>query len=531
MTHRATPTHIPYRNFLKPARLKLRLMVVLPLWTLVAATGLVTSSGGAQTVKAQNDIQHGQGASLPQSVKSWPDSAKRWALLIGIDEYKDNQINPLEGAANDARALAGALMRYAGFPSEQVILLASDQPLERQPTRSAILKYLSNLRGLVPKDGLLLVAFAGHGMERGGKAYLLPADALASDDPALLEDTAISVERMKELIRAAEVSQVVMFLDACRNDPWSGRASSDNPLTSTYARGFNFLERNREVTAFATIYATSVGQRAYEYSEKKQGYFTWALAEALSGGCANANGEVTLARLVSYLQEKVPRSVRRDLGVGKQQLPFAVIEGYRANELVIAVSAPDKLARPSVKTEPERPKPGDSNTGISSPQSSNLRAGNRPAEKVLLLIAETSEGKTIEEGVVARGLSRKMAESNLSVTLSADLVGLDLARFRRALQRLQAGDRKAGNSIPFSIAVSGTISTSPREPYQELHVAEANGILKAIDVKSGRVVATENISQLRGFGNTRDQAADNALKNAAEQAAESLIKQILAGAR
>src|SRR5262245_33401042 len=244
MTRHATFTYISYRDVPKPVWFKLRLILVLPLWTLVVAARLVVSPGGAQTVKAQNDVRRGQGARLSQSVKKWPDSAKRWALLIGIDEYEDKQITPLNGAANDAHMLAGALMRYAGFPSEQVILLASDQPLERQPTRSAILKYFSNLRGLVPKDGLLLIAFAGHGMERGGKAYLLPADGLARDDPRLLEDTAIIVDRMKDLIRAAEVSQVVMFLDACRNDPMSGRANSDNPLTSAYARSFDFLERN-----------------------------------------------------------------------------------------------------------------------------------------------------------------------------------------------------------------------------------------------------------------------------------------------
>lgn len=38
---------------------------------------------------------------------------------------------------------------------------------------------------------------------------------------------------------------------------------------------------------FATLYATEIGYRAYEYKEKKQGYFTWVLVEALRGGTAN----------------------------------------------------------------------------------------------------------------------------------------------------------------------------------------------------------------------------------------------------
>src|SRR5581483_10149208 len=49
------------------------------------------------------------------------------------------------------------------------------------------------------------------------------------------------------------------------------------PLSNAYVNAFNFDVRNREVQAFATIYATGIGQRAYEYTEKKQGYFSWAV--------------------------------------------------------------------------------------------------------------------------------------------------------------------------------------------------------------------------------------------------------------
>jgi hypothetical protein len=135
-----------------------------------------------------------------------------------------------------------------------------------------------------------------------------------------------------------------LFLDACRNDPASGRSDSVNPLTNAYTRGFNFDVRNSEVTAFVTFYATDVGNRAYEYKEKRQGYFTWALVEGLQGAAANERGEVTLLRLIRHVQEAVPKRVLLDLGRGVTQKPFAQIEGYRADELVIAVAerrAPD----------------------------------------------------------------------------------------------------------------------------------------------------------------------------------------------
>jgi hypothetical protein len=276
-------------------------------------------------------------------VKEWPGKAKRWALVIGVDQYRDGNISALRGAANDAATLARALTQYAGFPADQVILLATDQPEERQPTRINILSYLSNIAAAVPKDGLLLVSFAGHGLERGGQAYLIPSDARLTDDISLLEESAVSVQRMHDRIRLTGVSQVVVLLDACRNDP-GGRADAPNNLTTAYTKGFDFDVRNREVQAFATIYATAVGQRAFEYVEKKQGYFSWAVVEGLKGAAANERGEVTLAALVKYVQDTVPKRVAIDLGAGKQQRPFANIDGYMAADLVVAVGPPPGVA-------------------------------------------------------------------------------------------------------------------------------------------------------------------------------------------
>jgi uncharacterized caspase-like protein len=278
-----------------------------------------------------------------ERVSALPGSEKRWALIIGINGYEDPQISGLEAASNDAKELAEVLISHGGFRRDQVIVLASDGPTRNRPSRGNILRRLSNLQGTVPADGLLVVAFAGHGIERGGRAYLLPSDTQMSENVALLEETAINVDVVKNWIRHTGVGQVLMIVDACRNDPIAGRGDEENRLTEAYTRGFRFDVRNQEVKAFATLYATDIGYRAYEDREKKQGYFTGALVEGLKGGAANENGEVTLGRLVRYLEETVPKQISRDLGKDKKQRPFAVIEGYKADELVIAL-APLKVA-------------------------------------------------------------------------------------------------------------------------------------------------------------------------------------------
>ena len=94
-----------------------------------------------------------------QSIDRLPSTSKRWALIVGVDQYDDVHIGRLAGAANDARNLADALVAFAGFPRDQIIVLATGEPPERQPTRINILRRLSNLKGLLPRDGLFLFSF------------------------------------------------------------------------------------------------------------------------------------------------------------------------------------------------------------------------------------------------------------------------------------------------------------------------------------------------------------------------------------
>ena len=371
-------------------------MACLSILVFAFSSGVRAQTSSKRKAERSPESQRGLAVQPNRIVKALPGKSKRFALIIGVDSYSDGQITALGGAANDARLLASALVRYAGFPEDQVMLLASDQPVERQPTRSNVLQKLSNLVGIVPSDGLLLLAFSGHGIERGGQVFLLPSDARLGGSIALLEDTAIKVTRVKDMIREVSVNQVILILDACRNDPAAGRSSTPNPMTEGFARGFSFDVRNQEVSAFVTLYATAVGDRAYEYTEKGQGYFTWALIDGLTGSAANASGEVTLSALIKHIQETVPKRVRLDLG--KSQRPFAIVEGYKADELVIGYAAPVVSRseppkptidppRPAISEEPKPALPVDVNAKDASGRTPLMRAslgGDSVAVKALL---------------------------------------------------------------------------------------------------------------------------------------------------
>jgi tetratricopeptide (TPR) repeat protein len=160
----------------------------------------------------------------------------------------------------------------------------------------------------------------------------------------LLKQTAISVPWIEKRIVSAGVGQVMVVVDACRNDPTGGRSGGDNQLTPSFVRGFDFAEANNGIRAFATLFATTVGQRAYESSSKRQGVFMYTLVEGLSGAAANERGEVTLLRLKQYLERRVPELVLTEVGPGREQRPWANIAGYRSEDLVVAFVARPKKA-------------------------------------------------------------------------------------------------------------------------------------------------------------------------------------------
>ncbi len=269
-----------------------------------------------------------------EKISKWPPREKRFAIIIGVDEYTDSKITPLIAPSEDAHMLYDALIEYADFPRENITLLTNDRSSLNQPTRPIILEYLSNLRKLLPPDGLLLVAFSGHGIEVEGQAFLLGADARLNDDLKVLRDTAIGWTDMMEYIADSGVGQVVMLLDACRNDPRSGKsAPRPNRITQLYSRGVGLKTYKSKITGYAKLLATSMGEQAWEDAEKRQGFFMGAIVDGLKGAAANEDGKVTLASLIKYTKNEVTQRARRR---GLTQAPSEEILNYDTDQIVIA---------------------------------------------------------------------------------------------------------------------------------------------------------------------------------------------------
>src|SRR6266446_7980830 len=147
---------------------------------------------------------------IQEDVRKLPSSTERYAVVVGVGSYEDQDITPLYGADNDAKALADCLEKYGGFPKNNIVVLTSDQPNARKPTHKNIIDALSESANQVSATGLLVFAFSGHGTQKGDKNLLLPYDT-----GLRYLSNALEVGDVTQRLKEASVKQVLILLDAC----------------------------------------------------------------------------------------------------------------------------------------------------------------------------------------------------------------------------------------------------------------------------------------------------------------------------
>jgi tetratricopeptide (TPR) repeat protein len=268
----------------------------------------------------------------------------RWALIVGVDEYESKKIDRLGGAVADARAVRDTLVKYADFPEQQAILLTSDGALK--PTTRAMLTKLEDIRQAIKPDDLLLFFFAGHGVEVDGQRYLLAYDTDISG-PGALKATSLAAGTLMHELDTIRANHRVIMVDACRNDPTKGLRP--NLADEAFEAAFT-LQPAKEGGVRATFLSTSKGQSAYEWTERRRGFFSYYIEKGIAGEAAN-RGKVTLTSLIDYLNESVPQAVRQYRN--REQTPYTKFEGppfvlVRPEKLPARAAALDK--RPEMAT-------------------------------------------------------------------------------------------------------------------------------------------------------------------------------------
>jgi len=243
------------------------------------------------------------------------DNGRNWAIAIGVNQY--DRLPSLKYAERDAQEMA-AFWRSIDFESVQLFDSQQGDRL-RQPTRANVIELLGQIaanRSLTAGDNFWFF-FSGHGMlDAEGRDYLMPMEA----SPRSVAETGIRVSYVVEQLRQCGADNVVLLLDACRDE---GRSTGAKGVAGV---GEDTANQGR-IKGVVSIASCSRYESSYELEALQHGAFTHALLEAFR----SQRGYATVASLDRYLVDRVPQLV----GPNRRQTPHTVVEPIRKSHLIL----------------------------------------------------------------------------------------------------------------------------------------------------------------------------------------------------
>ena len=139
-----------------------------------------------------------------------------YALIIGNDNYQNQDLKSLKNAINDANAVAELLRSEYGFKVETLA----------DASREETLKAISKIRKLASKKDNVLIYYAGHGWSNDDTddGFWLPVDSSMDNEVNWIPNTDIirSVRRM-------DAKHVIVVADSC--------------FSGTLTRGVNIVKK------------------------------------------------------------------------------------------------------------------------------------------------------------------------------------------------------------------------------------------------------------------------------------------------
>ncbi len=219
---------------------------------------------------------------------------KRWAVLVGINEYEDkSNYGSLHVCVEDAKNIRNALIE-GGFEEGRIHLLTDKEP--KKPMREEIVASLQSIVENTGPDDLLLFYFSGHGVEEKGESYLVPCNGKGIS----VYDTALPLKRIKEIVDEAPARAKVIILDACH-------AGANIGTKESWSMPEGFIERVFiGAEGMAVLASCKQRQKSHEWKEKHCSVYTYYLLEALRGKADYLKkGFITVHDINLYTVDKV----------------------------------------------------------------------------------------------------------------------------------------------------------------------------------------------------------------------------------
>ena len=346
---------------------------------------------------------------------------ERYAVVVGVSEYRDRDIAQLRYADDDAQLfyefLTSPAAGLGGFKPENVRLLKDDSA-----SYAAMRTALSGFLRPVTERDVVVFYFAGHGAPdpyARNEYYFLTHDTRASD----IAGTAYPMSDVYDRIRRLRARDIIVIADACH----SGAVT---PELATRAVGENeinrvFLERLQTTAAgLLTLTAAETNQLSMEDARWGGGHgvFTWKLVEGLRGQADQDRDEiVTLHELIEYTRSEVQRET--------DNLQIPAVSGQFNRAWPMAIASPAAIAD-AVATVPATAAPEGPSSAASRPEPARVTSVDLVSEGwafthslVIPGSGQFTTGRALRGALVLAGVIGAGAYAFLSRTITETCTG------------------------------------------------------------------------------------------------------------
>lgn len=237
---------------------------------------------------------------------------EKWAVVIGVSEYRDSRIPSLRYASTDAKSLYNWLVSQNGgrYAPSRVKLLTNESATSRN-IKHALFSWLKQA---IAED-MVIIYFAGHGSppspDEPENLFLLSYDT----DFDTISSTGFPMWDVETALkRFVKAERVVVIADACHAGGVGSafmqgrRAITIKPTTATVLQGLTNVGKG-----VAVITASDDKQLSQEGKQWGGGHgvFTYHLLKGLKGEADyNDDNLVTLGELIPYLSQSVRRATQ-----------------------------------------------------------------------------------------------------------------------------------------------------------------------------------------------------------------------------
>ena len=232
----------------------------------------------------------------------------RYALIVGISEYKSRQLRNLSKPEQDAEVIAELLGKYGQFDTKPTVLKGT---VTRQQLASALKTFLS--KQAVHSEAFIY--FTGHGISEvdplGGpsQGYLAVSDCEVTVDregQVVAQQQAISFSSLNSLIEKANLSSLVMLIDACHSGDFIEQAACNQSFSAIDS------DQNSLLITACRDFEEALAKRTEDHS-----LFTGAVLKAMAPENADDDGAITSGRLASDLASLLKGSPQKPVSYGR----------------------------------------------------------------------------------------------------------------------------------------------------------------------------------------------------------------------